>query len=409
MTGVDRTSGQAKSHRLLKPLSEVELDEWRQIPAHQQPVWEDSERALEVRRRLMDLPALVEPAEIDRLRHVLSQCVDGELSIVQDRKLRRRAERVGPGLRQAAGGTHRGVGRHLAACHRHPGRESRPHGRAVRQAQVPAHRDGRRAELAVFRGHMVNRPESGTADRRHLPDHMLRCYESSARVLDELRRLGVEESGQPWIWTSHEALVLDYELALLRRDARGRTFLTSTHWPWVGERTRQLDRAHVRMLASISNPVACKLGPTATPEDVRGLCQALNPRREPGRLTLIARMGADRVADLLPPLVTAALDARCPVLWLCDPMHANTRSRDGVKTRLIEDITAELQQFYHCVTAVGGLPGGVHLEATPADVVECVSDATDTQIDPARYTSLCDPRLNPGQAQPYSKRRRMLR
>ena len=346
----------------------------------------------------MDLPPLVEPTEIDRLRHVLSQCVDGELSIVQvgscaeePKESAQDSVRRLVGLIEALAGTWQLVtGIPVVRVGRMAGQYAKPRSQPTEMV------DGR--QLAVFRGHMVNRPESGTADRRHLPDHMLRCYESSAGVLDELRRLGVEESGQPWIWTSHEALVLDYELASLRRDARGRTFLTSTHWPWVGERTRQLDRAHVRMLASISNPVACKLGPTATPEDVRGLCQALNPRREPGRLTLIARMGADRVADLLPPLVATALDARCPVLWLCDPMHANTRSRDGVKTRLIEDITTELQQFYHCVTAAGGLPGGVHLEATPADVVECVSDATDTQIDPARYTSLCDPRLNPGQA-----------
>ncbi|MFJ7768071.1 3-deoxy-7-phosphoheptulonate synthase [Streptomyces sp. NPDC097107] len=375
------------------------MDEWRRIPAHQQPVWEDSEGARESRRRLTALPALVEPAEIDRLRDVLSRCVDGSLSVVQvgscaedPRESARESVRRLVGLIEALAGTWQLVtGTPVVRVGRMAGQYAKPRSQPTEMV------DGRR--LAVFRGHMVNRPEPGIADRRHLPDRMLHCYESSAAVLSEMRRLGEEPSGQPHVWTSHEALVLDYELALLRRDSRGRTLATSTHWPWVGERTRQLDHAHVRMLASIGNPVACKLGPTATPEDVRGLCQALNPRGEPGRLTLIARMGADRVADLLPPLVTTALDAQCPVLWLCDPMHANTRSQGGFKTRLIEDITTELQRFYHCVTAAGGVPGGIHLEATSADVVECVSEAADTRIDPARYTSLCDPRLNPSQAQ----------
>ncbi|MEU5117191.1 3-deoxy-7-phosphoheptulonate synthase [Streptomyces longwoodensis] len=333
------------------------MAEWRRLPARQQPMWEDIGRAGECMRRLASLPPLVSPKEIDRLSQVLGRCASGALSVVQVGNCAEEPRESDPhsvrrlaGLIDTLAGTWQLVtGTPVVRVGRMAGQYAKPRSEPMETV------GGRR--LAVFRGHMVNRPGPVEGDRRHLPDHMLDCYWSAARVLADLRNLREEPSCQSRIWTSHEALVLDYELALLRRDGLGRAFLTSTHWPWVGERTRQLDHTHVRLLATIRNPVACKVGPTATPEYIRNLCLLLNPRNEPGRLTLISRMGAAKVGELLPPLVAAARDVKCPVLWMCDPMHANTRRQNGVKTRLVEDITTEIRRFHQCVSETGGPAG----------------------------------------------------
>ncbi|MEU5117152.1 3-deoxy-7-phosphoheptulonate synthase [Streptomyces longwoodensis] len=380
------------------PLTEAQLDEWRRLPAHQQPVWEDSERAEECRRVLTESPGLVTAAEVAELLRVLSQCALGEVDIIQ----------VGDCAEDPAGSAPDAVRRTMGLIEALAGmwqlttgkpvvRVGRMAGQYAKPRSAPTEAVGGRP-LAVYRGHMINRPEATETSRRHVPDHMLHCYRSAGRVLAELERLRTDPASQPRIWTSHEALVLDYELGLLRRDDSGRMLLTSTHWPWIGERTRQPDGAHVRLLASVINPVACKIGPSASPDDVLALCEALNPERETGRLTLITRMGEDRVSEALPPLVEATAAARHPVLWLCDPMHANTRLREGVKTRLMEAITSELQQFRRCVTESGGVAGGVHLEATATNVAECISEETGVELDRTRYTTLCDPRLNPDQA-----------
>lgn len=201
------------------------------------------------------------------------------------------------------------------------------------------------------------------------------------------------------MWTSHEALLLDYELPMIRTLADGCRWLASTHWPWVGDRTRQLDGAHVALLASITNPVACKVGPSMSADEVVRLCERLDPHRMPGRLTLIVRMGAGKVADRLPVLVAAVQRAGHPVIWLCDPMHGNTiTTPDGRKTRLLVAISQEIGEFRKAVVGAGGVAGGVHLETTPDDVTECVADASALASVGDRYTSLCDPRLTPWQA-----------
>jgi 3-deoxy-7-phosphoheptulonate synthase len=198
------------------------------------------------------------------------------------------------------------------------------------------------------------------------------------------------------VWTSHEALLLDYELPMLRPTDDGQLMLASTHLPWIGDRTRQVDGAHVRLLATVVNPVACKVGPTMTVDELLRLCEVLDPDRVPGRLTLIARMGADLVGQQLPPLVHAVRTAGHPVIWLCDPMHANTvRRPDGRKTRLVPTMIREVEEFQHAVRAERGVAGGLHLETTPNDVLECLPDEERTEGD---YTTLCDPRLNPQQA-----------
>jgi len=257
-------------------------------------------------------------------------------------------------------------------------------------------------DLPAFRGLMVNSPERNALARRPDPLRMLLCHRAASTAMGYLWRASSwrpNTSGP--VWTSHEALVLDYELPQIRHLSGGRLMLGSTHWPWIGDRTRQIDGAHVRLFSAISNPVACKVGPGMTPDELKALCAALDPAREPGRLTLIARLGADLVAQRLPELVAAVRAAGHPVIWLCDPMHANTViAADGRKTRQVDTIVREVRAFQEAVTAAGGVAGGLHLETTPDEVSECVADADALSVHRPddRYTTLCDPRLNPEQA-----------
>jgi 3-deoxy-7-phosphoheptulonate synthase len=203
-------------------------------------------------------------------------------------------------------------------------------------------------------------------------------------------------------WTSHEALFLPYEEALTRRDSlTGDWYDCSAHMLWVGERTRELDGAHVEFLRGVHNPVAAKLGPAAEPDEVVGLCEALNPGRVPGRLTLITRLGAGRVADRLPPLLEAVRDSGHPVVWACDPMHGNTFfSASGRKTRHFEDVMAEIRAFFRAHHLAGTWPGGVHVELTGENVTECLGGAeeiVDERLGEL-YTTMCDPRLNARQS-----------
>ncbi|MEY2444931.1 MAG: 3-deoxy-7-phosphoheptulonate synthase, partial [Ilumatobacteraceae bacterium] len=173
------------------------------------------------------------------------------------------------------------------------------------------------------------------------------------------------------------------------------------HMLWIGERTRQLDGAHVEFLRGVGNPIGCKIGPTTSPDFVLELCDRLNPTRIPGRLTLISRMGADHVEDALRPLLRAVRDTDHPVVWACDPMHANTfTSQSGRKTRDFDHICAEIDGFVSAHTAEGTWPGGIHVELTGDNVTECVGGAdkiSDSQLDD-RYQTVCDPRLNARQS-----------
>jgi 3-deoxy-7-phosphoheptulonate synthase len=204
------------------------------------------------------------------------------------------------------------------------------------------------------------------------------------------------------VYTSHEALILGYEEALTRQDSlTGGWYDCSAHMLWIGERTRQLDGAHVEFLRGVGNPIGCKLGPGVDPEYVLELCQVLNPARVPGRLTLITRMGADAVEDALRPLLRAVHQAGHPVVWTCDPMHANTfTTPSGVKTRHLDAIVAEIAGFVRAHRAEGTWPGGIHVELTGENVTECLGGAeelSDTDLD-HRYETVCDPRLNARQS-----------
>ncbi len=198
--------------------------------------------------------------------------------------------------------------------------------------------------------------------------------------------------------SSHEALVLEYEHAMTRIDHRtSLPYDVSSHFLWIGERTRQLDGAHVELLSHIRNPIGVKLGPSTTPDDALALAARLNPDNEPGRLTFITRFGADKIRDGLPNLLEKVTAAGIAVGWVCDPMHGNTfEASSGYKTRAFDDVIEEVQGFFDVHRAVGTWPGGVHIELTGDDVTECVGGGEELlEVDLGdRYESVCDPRLN---------------
>ncbi len=203
-------------------------------------------------------------------------------------------------------------------------------------------------------------------------------------------------------YASHEALLLEYEHALTRIDSRTSTpYDTSAHMVWLGERTRQVDGAHVEFLRRLRNPLGLKIGPAATAADVVALCDKLDPDHEPGRLTIITRMGARKVREALPPLVEAVGATGRQVVWVCDPMHGNTYSSGtGYKTRAFSDVVDEVNGFFDVHDALGTWPGGVHIELTGDDVTECVGGVGElAEADlSARYETACDPRLNRDQS-----------
>ncbi|MFD8588388.1 3-deoxy-7-phosphoheptulonate synthase, partial [Streptomyces sp. NPDC059637] len=195
---------------------------------------------------------------------------------------------------------------------------------------------------------------------------------------------------------------LDYESALTRVDSRtGNLYDVSGHMLWIGERTRQMDGAHIEFASRIRNPIGVKLGPTTTAEDALALIERLDPEREPGRLTFITRMGADRIRDLLPELVEKVTASGARPVWVCDPMHGNTfEAASGHKTRRFDDVLDEVKGFFEVHKALGTHPGGIHVELTGDDVTECVGGGHEILVDDLhqRYETACDPRLNRSQS-----------
>jgi 3-deoxy-7-phosphoheptulonate synthase len=303
-------------------------------------------------------------------------------------------------------------------------------------------------ELPSFRGHLINDVAFTAEARIPVPARMIQAYHQSASTLNLLRAfttggfadlsrvhqwnqefVAASPQGQRYeqlaeeieralrfmdacgldhdtvpalhqteVWTSHEALVLGYEEALTRKDSlTGDYYDCSAHMVWIGERTRDLEGAHVEFFRGIRNPIGCKVGPTASAEQVIDLCEALNPDRIPGRLTLITRMGAEKVTDSLRPLLRSVADSGHPVVWACDPMHGNTfTAPSGQKTRHFDSILSEISGFFEAHRAEGTWPGGVHVELTGDDVTECLGGAEDLLDGDLglRYETMCDPRLN---------------
>ncbi|MCD9145508.1 3-deoxy-7-phosphoheptulonate synthase [Streptomyces albireticuli] len=370
-------------------------------PALQQPDWSDAPQIRRVRDELSSRPALVRSADVRTLRAHLAQVARGESQVVQAGDCAEDpAECTSGYVARKAGLLDVLAGVMKMITHKPVVRAGRMAGQFAKPRSRPTEVVGG-AELPVYRGHMVNSPEPHPERRRPDPQRLLSGYLAAGEAMSHLGWLApARRSGVcPPVWTSHEALLLDYELPMVRADETGRALLTSTHWPWIGERTRQVDGAHVALLAEVANPVACKVGPTMDPAELLTLCELLDPAREHGRLTLIARMGADAVSERLPALVEAVRAEGHPVIWLTDPMHGNTvTAPDGLKTRLLDTVVREVRGFQCSVRTAGGVAGGLHLETTPEDVTECVRDESGLAHVGDKYTSFCDPRLNPAQA-----------
>jgi 3-deoxy-7-phosphoheptulonate synthase len=418
-------------------------------PAAQQPEWPDPAAVAEVVEQLRVFPPLVFAGECDALKARLGEVARGEAFLLQggdcaetfvDSTADAIRDKIKTLLQMAVVLTY-GAQVPIVKVGRIAGQFAKP-----RSVDTET-RDG--VTLPAYRGDAVNGLAFTAESRTPDPQRLLRVYHSSAATLNLVRAFtqggladlrevhswnqgfvasssahqryevmardidralafmeacGVdpEEFRTVDLYSSHEALLLDYERALTRTDSRtGLPYDVSAHLIWVGERTRALDGAHVELAASVRNPVAVKLGPTTTPEEALDLVARLNPDDEPGRLTFVSRMGCDRVRDALPVLVDKVTASGATVAWVCDPMHGNTfDAPDGRKTRRFDDVIDEVRGFFEVHRALGTHPGGLHIELTGDDVTECLGGAGgigETDL-PMRYQTACDPRLNHGQS-----------
>ena len=420
------------------------LDDWRGKTIGQHPQWAqhpDFARSIE---ELNTVPPLVFAGEVDRLRARLAEVANGEAFFLQGGDCAETFEgatadkisgRVRTLLQMAVVLTY-GASMPVVKMGRMAGQFSKP------RSSNEETRDG--VTLPSFRGEMVNGFEFTPESREHDPNRMLRGYHTSASTLNliraftqggfaDLRRVHQWNMGfaanpaysryetmareidhavkfmaacgadfdalrTTEFFAGHEALLLDYERALTRIDSRtDLPYGTSAHFLWIGERTRELDGAHVDLLSRLRNPIGVKLGPGTTGEDALRLIDALDPEREPGRLTFITRMGAKNIREKLPPVIKAVQEAGARPVWVTDPMHGNTVSLpSGYKTRNFDDVVDEVRGFFEVHRELGSFPGGIHVEMTGDDVAECLggSDPVAESSFAERYETLCDPRLN---------------
>jgi 3-deoxy-7-phosphoheptulonate synthase len=419
--------------------------EWPELPAHQQPPWPDSAELARAVAELRALPPLVFAGECDILLERLASASRGEAFVLMGGdcaetfeantadSIRARLQTVlqmSVVLTYAASLPVIKVGR-LAGQYFKP------------RSKVIELRDG--IELTSYLGDAVNSMEFTEQARRPDAQRLLRAYNASSAALNLVRAFtqgGYADLRQVHAWNqdfvrdstagqryenlaaeidralsfmqacganpdefkrveffaAHEALSIDYERAMTRIDSRtGLPYDVSGHFLWIGERTRQLDAAHVQFASVIRNPIGVKVGPTASAEDIVEIAERLNPDRIPGRLTLITRMGAGKVRDVLPGIVQKVDASGVPVVWVCDPMHGNTREAStGHKTRVFDDIINEVKGFFEVHRDLGTFPGGIHIELTGDDVTECVGGTGGVLEGNLgdRYETACDPRLN---------------
>jgi 3-deoxy-7-phosphoheptulonate synthase len=425
------------------------LDAWRDLPAAQQPRWPDQAAVAAVTSELARIPPLVFAGECDNLTQRLAAVGRGEAFVLQGGDC---AETFAGSTADAIRGKLRtllqmaiiltyAASVPVVKIGRLAGQFAKP------RSQDTETRDG--TELPAYRGDAVNGFEFTAEARTPDPHRLLRACHYSAATLNLCRAFtqgGYADLRQVHAWntdfvagspagrryeslageidraltfmlasgadpaefrtvefySSHEALLLEYERAMTRIDSRtGLPYDTSAHFPWIGERTRALDGAHVEFFRHLRNPIGVKLGPSTTPQDALALVNRLNPDNEPGRLTFITRMGASRIRSCLPPVVEKVAASGAQVAWVCDPMHGNTiEAPDGRKTRHVEDILAEVNGFFEVHRALGTHPGGIHIEFTGDDVTECIGGSHGLTEDDltSRYETACDPRLNRGQS-----------
>ena len=420
------------------------LDYWRELPIKQQPQWPDAAAVAAASAELATLPPLVFAGEVDILRERLAKAARGEAFLLQGgdcaetfagataEQIRNRVKTI---LQMAVVLTY-GASKPVVKMGRMAGQFAKP-----RSNDWETRGD---VTLPAYRGDIVNgypfTPESREADPRRLVQgyhtavatlNLIRAftqggfadlrqvhswnkgfatnpanhrYEKLANEIDKAIKF-MEAAGADFdelkrveFYSSHEGLLMDYERPMTRIDSRNGTPVnTSAHFLWVGERTRDLDGAHIDYFSRVRNPIGVKLGPTTSADDMKRLIDKLDPDREPGRLTFITRMGAEKVRDALPPLLEAIKDHDATPLWVSDPMHGNgLTTATGYKTRRFDDVVDEVKGFFEAHRAVGTYPGGIHIELTGDDVTECLggSEHIDEATLATRYESLCDPRLN---------------
>jgi 3-deoxy-7-phosphoheptulonate synthase len=369
---------------------------WRTREARHQPDYDDPAALEAALRELGAYPPLVPSAEAHALKAELAEAQAGRAFLLQGGDCAESFAEFSPETIRGTAGLIEAMAHRLAAASglrivrigRIAGQFAKPRSRELE------HKHGR--DLPIYRGDIVNSIAFDEAARRPDPERMFRAYGQSAATLSHLRAL----AGAEPLYTSHEGLLLPYEQALTRRDGAG-WYASSAHFLWVGDRTRFAASAHVEYLRGLTNPIGIKCGPSLRPDALLELLDILNPAREAGRITLVARMGLDRVERALPPLLRAVAAEAHPVLWACDPMHGNTmRTDSGYKTRPMEHIIGELRAFFAACRAEGLSGGGVHVEMTGRDVAECTggADPVSERDLGERYHSYCDPRLNRAQA-----------
>jgi len=429
---------------------------WREKPVTQQPNYPDAAALERAMAELHRLPPLVSSWEIENLKQQLAAAASGEMFLLQGGDCSEsfddcESDAIASKLKillQMSLVLVQGGQKRVIRVGRFAGQYAKP-----RSADLEA-KGG--VSLPSYRGDMINRIAFTAEDRIPNPDLMLRAYERAGLTINFIRALiegGFADLHHPEYWelgfvansphaaeytrmvetigdslrfmetlagrvlgdinrvdffTSHEGLQLLYEQAQTRQvPRRSGWYNLSTHFPWIGERTRSLEGAHVEFFRGIRNPIGVKVGPTVTPEEALELFRVLNPENEPGRLTFIHRFGAGKVEKCLPPLAEAMRRQGRNVLWCCDPMHGNTEStRDGIKTRRVENVLKELELSFRILRDSGMHVGGVHVELTGENVTECLGGASGvTEADLARdYRSQVDPRLNYEQAMELSLR-----
>jgi 3-deoxy-7-phosphoheptulonate synthase len=419
--------------------------EWPDLVAAQQPPWPDQVALADSVATLRRMPPLVFAGECDQLTSRLAAASRGEAFVLTGGdcaetfeantadSIRARLQTV---LQMSVILTY-AASLPVVKMGRLAGQYFKPRSKTIET------RDG--VEMTSYLGDAVNAIEFDYEARRPDPERLVRAYHASGSALNLVRAFTMggfadlrqvhawnqdfvrdsiagqryelmaadidralafmhacgadpEEFQRVEFYAAHEALSMDYERALTRIDSRtGNPYDVSGHFLWIGERTRQLDGAHIHFASTISNPIGMKVGPTASPEDVVEAARILNPNNIPGRLSLITRMGATQVRDKLPSIVQKVDASGVPVVWVCDPMHGNTReSNGGYKTRLFDDVIAEVEGYFEVHRDLGTFPGGIHIELTGDDVTECVGGTGGVEEADLhqRYETACDPRLN---------------
>ena len=424
---------------------------WHQFPAAQMPPWPDPAEYQETIKTISQFPPLVFAGEIRALKEILAKAAEGEAFLLQGGDCAENfSQCTAPYIRETLKVllqmsiilTYAG-GKPVAKVGRIAGQFAKP-----RSSNMEKIGD---LEFPSFRGDMVNSPEFTAEARRPDPQRLIKGYyvacatmnllraftkggyaalhrvhawnndfvknspigqnyevlaEQISKALNFFETIGLDVDSprfnQANVYTSHEALLLGYEEALTRRDSTtGEWYDCSAHMIWIGDRTRQLDGAHIEFFRGVLNPVGVKIGPSYNLDETLRLIEILNPENEPGRLTLITRFGAGKVGDYLPPLARAVKNAGHKVVWCCDPMHGNTYvAESGHKTRNFDDIMGEVGDFFSIHRSEGTNPGGVHLEMTGENVTECIGGGRKIENEHLKlnYATQCDPRLNAEQS-----------